>query len=604
MKSQIDLNYNPLLLTLNTLSTPGSDNLQGTSGNDTLHGDDGNDTIDGKAGNDNLDGGAGNDTILGGDGNDTIYGGSGTNRLRGGKNDDVYYISSDDGGSTIIELAGEGLDTVYSGISYTLPEHVENLTITDNAVSGYGNSLGNNITGNSLSNGLSGQAGNDSLDGKQGADTMYGGQGNDSFFIDTLSDVVVEYLGEGTDTIISSIDGDVSLASTPYVENLTLGSSVPSLQKATGNSLDNIIVGNNNNNHLLGGNGNDTFYGLGGNDTLNGEGGADLMYGGTGNDTYIVNNMGDQVNETGGGGTDEVQSSINYTLGDGIERLYLTALGNLDGRGNSLNNYIAGYSDNNDLYGGEGNDTVLGFGGNDILSGEAGSDSMNGGQGNDSYFVDNVGDRAEEGSLVNDLIGGVDTVYASVSYNLGEGIENLALTGTANNNGAGNTKDNRMQGNSGGNLLNGREGQDSLFGYGGDDLLYGDSGNDTLSGGSGHDILIGREGNDELMGGTGQDFFDFSSTQHGVDRITDFDVTVDKIRVSRYGFGLSFSTGTLPASALSINGTGQSANTRFLYYQANGQLFFDANGSASGGMAQIATLSPGVALTATHFIVI
>ena len=39
--------------------------------------------------------------------------------------------------------------------------------------------------------------------------------------------------------------------------------------------------------------------------------GADTMLGGTGNDTYVVDNAGDVVNETGGDGTDLVQASIS-----------------------------------------------------------------------------------------------------------------------------------------------------------------------------------------------------------------------------------------------------------------------------------------------------
>ena len=54
------------------------------------------------------------------------------------------------------------------------------------------------------------------------------------------------------------------------------------------------------------------------------------MLGGAGNDTYVVDNAGDVVDETGGNGTDLVQSSISFSLSDsvhaigGIENLTLT----------------------------------------------------------------------------------------------------------------------------------------------------------------------------------------------------------------------------------------------------------------------------------------
>ena len=64
--------------------------------------------------------------------------------------------------------------------------------------------------------------------------------------------------------------------------------------------------------------------GLGGNDTLNGGAGADTMYGGTGNDTYVVDNVGDVVNETDGDGTDTIRSSISFSLADPVHALALS----------------------------------------------------------------------------------------------------------------------------------------------------------------------------------------------------------------------------------------------------------------------------------------
>ena len=61
--------------------------------------------------------------------------------------------------------------------------------------------------------------------------------------------------------------------------------------------------------------GNNVLTGLGGNDYLNGGAGADWMFGGTGDDTYVVDNAGDVVDETGGDGIDLVQSSISFSLG-------------------------------------------------------------------------------------------------------------------------------------------------------------------------------------------------------------------------------------------------------------------------------------------------
>ncbi len=61
--------------------------------------------------------------------------------------------------------------------------------------------------------------------------------------------------------------------------------------------------------------------------------------------------------------------------------------------------------------------------------------------------------------------GGIDTVQSSITYTLGQFIENLTLTGTANINGTGNSLDNILVGNSGNNVLTGGTGSDTyIFG--------------------------------------------------------------------------------------------------------------------------------------------
>ena len=84
---------------------------------------------------------------------------------------DTYIVSQSE--DEIIEGAGEGIDSVKSVASYTLPIFVENLRLLGSLpIKGFGNGLRNRLTGNSDNNLLNGQA---------GADIMVGHDGNDTY---------------------------------------------------------------------------------------------------------------------------------------------------------------------------------------------------------------------------------------------------------------------------------------------------------------------------------------------------------------------------------------------------------------------------------------
>ncbi|WP_190323956.1 calcium-binding protein [Salipiger aestuarii] len=68
---------------------------------------------------------------------------------------------------------------------------------------------------------LYGQAGDDTLEGGSGADSMTGGAGDDVYFVDDLSDAIVETALDGNDTVRSAISPPLQSVA-PNVENLVL----------------------------------------------------------------------------------------------------------------------------------------------------------------------------------------------------------------------------------------------------------------------------------------------------------------------------------------------------------------------------------------------
>lgn len=264
---------NDVLANIENISTgSGADDVTGSSAANTIR----------------TDGGA--DTIHGGGGNDMIYAGGGADKIWGEAGNDSYYV--DNAGDVVTEAGGQGSDTVYTTVTYTLTANVEKLVLQSGAIDGTGNGLANTITGSAAAN---------TLDGGAGADTLIGGAGNDVYIIDNSSDSVTELASEGTDRIEASISITTLAAN---VENLTLTGSGDI--DGAGNGLANVINGNGGDNSLTGGNGNDTLNGKVGVDVLSGGGGADRLTGGVGNDTL-----------TGGSGDD----TFVFSVGSDKDRL-------------------------------------------------------------------------------------------------------------------------------------------------------------------------------------------------------------------------------------------------------------------------------------------
>ncbi|MEY9560108.1 family 16 glycosylhydrolase [Sinorhizobium fredii] len=186
-------------------------------------------------------------TLYGSAGNDSIYGDSSVNvTMVGGKGDDIYYLYS--GTNRAYEAAGEGVDTISTWMSYTLPENFENLTVTGNDRYAFGNITDNIVTGGSDSQTIDGGGGNDVLIGAGGADTFVFEKGNGSDLIgDFGADDIVRLEGyaftsfeqilanvaqEGANLKLSLADGEGLVFANTTVDQLQAGQFRLSLDRS------------------------------------------------------------------------------------------------------------------------------------------------------------------------------------------------------------------------------------------------------------------------------------------------------------------------------------------------------------------------------------
>ncbi len=539
--------------------TNDADVMQGGSTDDQLNGFDGDDTLIGLAGQDVLDGGPGADSMTGelgddryvvdqtGDvvaelpdegldtvestitytlgvnvenltltgsiaidgtgnaGNNVLTGNSAANVLTGGAGNDTYVIGT---GDTVVELSGEGNDTVIADQTGQLGANVENLTLTGSAnLNGTGNELDNVLTGNS------------------GANVLTGGAGNDTYVI-SAGDTVVEDVSQGIDTVVT----DHSYTLGTNIENVMLTGNTSLV--ATGNAFDNRLQGN---------------------------GSASVLRGGLGDDTYVVLEL-DLVVESVGQGVDTVLTAQNYTLGANVENLTLLdtfptlEVGLTQGTGQTervgpSNSYSGvGNALSNLLVGNRGDNLLEGRGGNDVLDGRQGMDILKGGAGADTYLFglgygqDGIDDESlggesdtiqlsagilptqvgvvqSDGDLVLRMPGSQDELrllgffvssahaQKTVRFEDGTVWDGAMLRALGADPGQGITiidadrGDNVLRGGIGHDVLTGGDGNDTLIGNGGNDILRDLAGNNMYDGGSGDDSLIGSGGNDIFMFG-------------------------------------------------------------------------------------------------------
>lgn len=581
--------------------SPKDDRIDGAGGNDLLYGAKGHDHIEGGDDHDALFGGPGDDLLRGSEGEDLLYGGEGNDTLDGGAGPRVFWdvylpqaryseIAEDRetafyragiyGGGTGLGNGGLGYDFLSGGNgsdTYLFGPNDGPTVISDRGagaedidvvrflegispddISVYGTKgsafvIAGGKTTLSFSLDERDQSPEDTIDGieriefadgtiwrredvlartqlRGESNVFTGTAGDDTFHVDNSFDHVVEQPEGGNDTVYTLASYTLPF----HVENLVLTGEQKLI--GTGNEESNLLQGNSVGNYLDGGN-----------DQV-----IDRLAGGAGDDVYRVREY-DQVIEQIDEGEDLIRlqgyQGFEYRVPANVENLVFTGntFWSTQIVGNELDNVIVG-----DLGGGRS-----------VLDGGEGADVLIGGSNDDIYYVDNAGDQ------IFDAYGlGVagDTVYSSVSYTLGTGLEHLVLTGNAAIDGTGNALANQLDGtqNSAPNRLRGGAGDDhyrlglgdtliendnegidtvevryagggihrvdeyphvenltlgsgtwgNLVGNAVNNRLQGDDDDNEIIGGAGHDTLIGGSGANRLFGGDGDDQLVATSDYH------------------------------------------------------------------------------------------
>lgn len=456
---------------------------------------------------------------------------------------------------------------------------------------------------------------NNVLTGTVGADMMYGGLGDDVYIINNDSDLAIEKVREGTDTVKAY----VSYTLPENIENLTL---LGNAENGNGNAMDNLIIGNTQANILSGKEGSDTyvFQEGSGQDLL-----IDSQVGNTNQDNLentlkIINVTADRVSVSREGddllvmivGTDDSMTVKNYFSGQpAIAKIVFENNGTevaewgtaeIQARLNKAPELTTPLEDIKLTESSELNYLV--------------SDNFTDPEGKGLYYTVTQADGSELPSWLY-----FDVIKKTLTGTAPEGMSDIQLTVTATDDGGLTVSDTfsvmvretavvkqagcfggEVIGNSGDDTLTGSWFRDTLVGNVGDDVLDGRFGADTLKGGLGNDTLIGG-------GAWGKDTFVFDTElgSNNIDTIKDFGHfnVRDVIQLDNTIF-TSLSDGKLDSRYFTKNttGTATDANDYVIYNTSTGELSYDADGNGSGSAIVFATLENKYDLVATDFIVI
>jgi len=526
--------------------TPDPDVLIGTEFVDYLDGRESNDIVIGLENDDLLLGGDDNDLLNGGPGADTLEGGLGRDVVAGGPGDDTFNISNLE--DIVLELFDEGTDTVQTSVDYTLPENVENLTVTGTeGVEGVGNVLGNVLIGGDGDDTLKGRDGPDDLTGGGGTNYLLGGPGDDTYRVNSNTDLVVEAFAEdGFDKVYSSVDyvlpRNVELAAVVGNTGVRITGNDEVNEFHTGVSLLEVTG--------------DPFDGLGDN-TFDGRGGEDILIlghdfegseFGFDDEGYLTISIDGFTNRAKSIEKFDFTDQF-FLLNDLLDAAFprigafdptsgVTLTPGINGLVNGIDmsdasngaqfvhvEEIGPQSNSNTSYsfstaGGEGN--YLGSGFDDPASGPVQTITLEESGAAGSLAFISSGNRP-----IGELIEGSWAYFQNVLFAFNDDIAGTELDDILR----GFDGDDSVSGNEGDDAVNGDDGDDTLIGNAGNDTIDGGNGNDSVEGGSGQDHLFGGAGDDTHTGGSGRDVF-VVHLGMDADTVTDFEIGIDELDIN------------------------------------------------------------------------
>jgi Ca2+-binding RTX toxin-like protein len=543
-------NYGKLI----ALMSSESYNVTGESSDDVIVTYNNNDRVDGLDGNDYIVTRGGDDTIIGGRGSDRIFAGDG--------NDNIW--------------ANEGDNTISAG--------------------------NGNDTFNSFDN---------------GTNTVNGGAGDDRYILGDGADILTD--DDGYDTIQFTNAANANWVAEDWTGDLAndfwdptqferyeLTGADDTVGMRNDFKKDFSIVGGNGIDTITGGGGNDLIWGDAGNDILQGQSGADAMNGGSGNDAFDGGSGNDRLrggtgNDSlnGGSGSDIAEFDDHFGNASGgwnIDLIADTANTSSEIRVRLLSFLVQETDTLTNI------ESVVASKGNDII------------QSAEGRIVSNVFTLLGGSPLI-DGHDGIDRLklapsITSASLVLGQVADDV-VTFTADNAALVTTATTVKVGS--GLLTRITEGEGQLnfknieildTGVG-NDVVVGSTAADVVLLGAGDDRVTGGFGADRLDGGEGADRFTYSATNHGTDTIVNFGAT-DVFAFKGTAFA-NLAKGALKSANFWSNTTGKAHDTsdRFIFDTTDDTLWFDSNGSASGGeIVKIADLTNDFNLRASDILIV